>query len=354
MILQVMVRMVKPKMKKVVVIGSNSFTGSSFINHALENSNAEIIGISRSPEYNPIFLAYLYKKKRRPKNFEFYQLDLNKDFDSLVNLIDKFEPDVIVNYAAEGEVRNSWKWPEQWFNTNCLSIVRFSNVLKDKHYLKRYVSISTPEVYGSTPKKVAENFTFKPSTPYAASKLAGDLFLYALFKRYNFPVIYTRSANVYGMHQQLYRIIPRTIIYLKLGKKIDLHGEGKAKRSFVHVRDVADATFRIIENGNNGEVYHIASNDKIYEIKEIVNMICKFMDYNFEKSVNLIKENYGQDYLYSLDNTKIKKELGWKTKISLEGGIKETINWIEHSWKEIKKQPLDYIHKTPEIKTKIE
>lgn len=330
--------------KKIAVLGSNSFTGSSFIDYALQNTNADIIGISRSFEYNNIFLPYLYKKARS-KRFKFYQLDLNKDFNKIINLLDKIKPEIIVNYAAQGEVRSSWKWPEQWFMTNCISVVKLANALKDKQYLKRYVAISTPEVYGSTEKNLPESFTFKPSTPYAASKLAGDLFLLALFKKYNFPVVFTRSSNVYGKHQQLYRIIPRTIIYLKLGKKIELHGEGKATRSFVHASDVADAALRIIKNGENGEAYHIAPQNRELAIKEIVKLICGIMGYDFEKSVKIVKENFGQDLTYSLDSSKIRKELGWEPKIPLKEGIKETISWIEENWEEIKKQPLEYVHK---------
>jgi len=335
------------RFKRIAVLGSNSFTGSSFINYALEKTGAEIIGISRSAEYDPIFLPYLYKKER-PKRFEFYKLDLNNELGPIIKLLDKFKPEVIVNYAAQGEVRNSWKWPEQWFMTNCVAIVKFSNALKDKEYLRRYVSISTPEVYGSAGKNIAENFSFRPSTPYAASKLAGDLFLMSLFKKDNFPVVFTRSSNVYGMHQQLYRIIPRTIIYLKLGKKIELHGGGKSIRSFVHVKDVVDATLRIINGGKNGDVYHISDTSKqneAFSIKELVNMICGMMGYNFEKSVKITKENFGQDYAYSLDSSKIRKELGCNPTISIREGIKETINWIEENWERIKEQPLEYVHK---------
>ncbi len=332
-------------MKKVAVIGSNSFSGSSFIDYILENTAAEVIGISRSAEYPPIFLPYLYRKER-PKKFRFFQLDLNNDLGRIMELLDEFGPEVIVNYAAQGEVRRSWEWPEQWFMTNCVSTVKFSNLLKDREYLKRYVSVSTPEVYGeSAGKNVPENSNFKPSTPYAASKLAGDLFLSALFKKYDFPVVFTRSSNVYGMHQQLYRIIPRTIIYLKLNKKVELHGEGKSIRSFVHVRDVADAMLKAIENGEKGEVYHIAPQDQEFKIRSIVKMICDIMNCDFKSSVNLVKENFGQDYAYSLNSSKIRGELGWDAKISIKEGIKETISWIEGNWSEIQSMPLEYIHK---------
>jgi dTDP-glucose 4,6-dehydratase len=315
------------KIKKVAVIGSNSFTGAHFVNYVLEKTDAEVIGISRSPEYKPLFLSYLYKKKR-PKRFHFYQFDLWNDFDKVISLLDAEKPEVVVNYAAQGEVRNSWNWPEQWFQTNCMAVVKLANALKDKDYLKRYVSISTPEVYGSTKKGMKENFCFNPSTPYAASKLAGDLFLMTLFKKYDFPVVMTRSANVYGMHQQLYRIIPRTIIYLKLGK-----------------RDVADGCWRAITKGKNGNAYHLAGQNQEITIKELVSTICNMMNFDFKDSTQIVRENFGQDEMYSLDSSKARKELGWRPKIALKQGIMEMIKWIDDNWEEIQKQPLEYVHK---------
>ena len=334
----------KMEIKKIVVLGSNSFTGSHFVNYLLENTRAEVIGISRSAEYNPLLLPYKYRKKSSSR-FMFFQLDINKDFEEIVSLLDRERPEVVVNYAAQGEVRNSWKWPEQWFQTNCLAVVRLANVLANRDYLKSYVTASTPEVYGTTGENIVENFNFRPSTPYATSKLAGDLFLLALHKKCNFPVTMIRSANVYGIHQQLYRIIPRTIIYLKLGKIIQLHGGGRAVRSFIHIRDVADATWKAINQGEWGEAYHLAPDNEDICIKDLVKLICKMVGKDFESSVEMISENFGQDTKYSLDCSKAKEKLGWRTTISLKEGIQEMITWIEENWEEIKELPLDYIHK---------
>ena len=143
--------------KKVFILASNSFTGSHFVNYLIENTGVEVIGISRSPEYNHILLPYLYQKKERPTSFKFYQYDINKDFQKICALLEKEKPDVVVNYSAQGEVRNSWKWPEQWFETNCLSVVKLGQFLVNKPWLQRYVAVSTPEVYGATGKDMKEN-----------------------------------------------------------------------------------------------------------------------------------------------------------------------------------------------------
>lgn len=328
--------------KKIFVIGSNSFSGSNFINHALLNSN-KIIGISRSNEYNEVFLPY--KSSKNLNKFKFYKLDINKNFNKILDLIDNFKPEIIVNFSAQGEVRNSWNYSEQWYITNCLSVVNLCNALVKKRFIKKYIAISTPEVYGNTEKKITESYCFNPSTPYAASKLAGDLHLITLFKKYNFPVIFTRSANVYGPFQQLYRIIPRTIISLKKNSKIKLHGRGRSERSFIHINDAVNAIYQLISKGKNGEVYHIAPSKKNISIYSLVNYICQTMDYDFNSSVKLISENYGQDSTYMLSSKKIRSLLDWSENISLENGIKETILWITNNWKIISGMSIDYIHK---------
>jgi len=329
---------------RIVVLGSNSFTAGHFINYALENTGAEIVGISRSPECSPMFLPFLYRKKH-PKRYTFHQLDVNMEMGRVCSVLDELRPDVVVNYAAQGEVRNSWKWPEQWYQTNCISVVRLAEHLKKVDYLKKYVAISTPEVYGATGLNVRESHNYYPSTPYAASKLAGDLHLFALHKRYQFPVVFTRSANLYGIHQQLYRIIPLTFIKLKKGEKLDLHGRGVNQRAFIHARDVAGLTLRAIEKGENGEVYHCAPDDGLRSIASVVQLVCEMAGYDFEESVNLIDENFGQDSRFSMDASKAKEELGWCQKVSFQEGVKETIDWLEENWDSLVAFPHEYIHK---------
>ena len=329
-------------MKTILVFGSNSFTGAHFIHYALQR-NYQVVGISRSQEYPPVMLPYRYKSS--PINFHFYQMDVNHDLEQILKIADKEEPEIIANFAAQGEVRNSWQYPDQWYQTNCMGVVRLTEQLRKRDYIQKYVTSSTPEVYGSTEKMLVESHHYFPSTPYAASKLAGDLHLITLYKRYQFPVVFTRSANVYGIHQQLYRIIPRTIIYLKLGKVLNLHGDGKSIRSFIHIRDVADATMRVAEHGESGEVYHVAPKEKEISIAELVQMICQMMNSKFETSVNMISENFGQDTMYSLNSDKIRSELGWSPQVSLKEGIMEMITWIEENWDTISRMPLEYIHK---------
>jgi len=313
------------------------------VDACLRELDCPVIGVSRSAEYDPTFLPY--RNNPRVRDFSFHQLDVNRDMDAILVLCDEHKPAFVANFSAQGEVRNSWRYPDQWFETNCMAVVRLTDELRKRDYLRKYVTSSTPEVYGSTDQDIVENHHYYPSTPYAASKLAGDLHLITLAKHYDFPVVFTRSANVYGIHQQLYRIIPRTIIYLKLGKNLELHGQGKSLRTFIHIRDVADATLQVLQKGKAGEVYHIAPTGEPTTIRALVESICSRMEYDFHEHVKLVDQNFGQDAMYSLNTDKIRGELGWSPKVTLEHGIAEMIDWISRDWDKISCLPLEYIHK---------
>lgn len=323
-----------------MVIGSNSFSGASFVNFALDKE-VELIGSSRSPEPVSALLPY---KWRHHDHFKFHQLDLNHDLPKIIDLIHQDKPEYIVNFAAQSMVAESWKYPADWFVTNTVSSIKLHDALRHCDFLKRYVHVSTPEVYGSCSGFVNEDFPFNPSTPYAVSRAAADMSLRTFHAAYDFPVITTRAANVYGPGQQLYRIIPRTILFILLGRKLQLHGGGVSTRSFIHMKDVSDATWRAMLNGNNGHTYHISTKEVI-SIRELVERICKKLNVSFENHVEMVGERLGKDAAYHLESSKIKKELNWKDQISLEQGLDECINWVREHFDTLKSQPYDYTHK---------
>lgn len=324
-----------------VVLGSNSFSGGWMVDTLMEYyPKSTIIGISRSPEKSELFLPY---RQRHFRNFQFHQLDLLRHTKKLLALLDAVQADYIINFAAQGEVATSWKYPDQYYKTNALGIVAFTHALREKPYLKRYIHISTPEVYG-TCKGVKENAPLDPSTPYAASKAAGDLFLSTLFKQYRFPLITIRSTNVYGKHQQLYRIIPRTIIFLKMGRQIPLHGGGKAIKSYVHIKDVCRGIIAAMEKGKIGTIYHFSPSESI-SIYDLVSRICTLMEYNPKEVISFAKERPGQDAHYSIDSSKARRQLAWKPAVPFTQGLQEVIDWIEQNYKKILKEPLEYRHR---------
>jgi len=326
--------------EKIVVIGSNSFSGSNFVDYLLDNE-LEVVGISRSEEPLPVFLPY---KKNKNKNFKFYKLDLNHNLDEIINVINDFKPDYVINFAAQGMVAQSWTNPEHWFQTNAVANVMLHDRLRKLDFLKKYVHVSTPEVYGSCEGLVKENTNYNPSTPYAVSRAAADMSLMSFVNAYDFPVAFTRSANVFGSGQQLYRIIPRTILYFLIGKKLQLHGGGHSVRSFIHIHDVSDGTLRVARTAESGDIFHFSTSRNI-SIRAVVEMIADQLNISFEDNVEIVGERLGKDAAYLLDNSKAKEKLNWEPKISLEQGIEETIIWIKDNLEIIKQQPLDYIHK---------
>ena len=327
----------------ILIIGSNSFAGSNFCNYLL-NKKYKVIGVSRSNEINKIFLKYK-KSKHHKKNFLFYKINLNKDKDiiKLVKLIKFKKIKYIVNFASQGMVAESWIKPWDWYNTNVVSFSKLISLIKDIK-LKKFLNFSTPEVYGSTSKKIREHNIFNPSTPYAISRSAQDFNLYAHYKNFKFPVVFTRAANIFGPHQQLYRIIPISIIKGIKNKKISLHGAGKSMRSFVFMDDVSEILFKIlIDKKNIGQTFHISSKQFI-SIRKLVLIILKILGKK-KSLIQNVKERDGKDFGYFLNASKIIKRYKWKNKKSLENGIKETIDWINNNLTIIKKLNLNYKHK---------
>jgi dTDP-glucose 4,6-dehydratase len=327
--------------RTILVIGSNSFSGASFVDYALEQG-ARVLGVSRSDEPDPVFLPYRWSG--RDRHFTFFPYDLNHHLDEIMALVEAERPSHVVNFAAQSMVAESWANPEHWFQTNAVATVKLHDRLRHCDFMDRYVHITTPEVYGNTEGFIGEDTPFNPSTPYAVSRAAADMSLRTFFDAYQFPVVSTRAANVYGPGQQLYRIIPRTILFLRTGNTLQLHGGGVSRRSFIHIRDVSDATWRIMLDGRPGQTYHISTNE-IVTIRGLVERICDKLGVDFTKAVEVAPERLGKDSAYQLDSTKLRTELGWEDRISLEQGLEDCVAWVDRNLDTLRGQPANYVHK---------
>jgi dTDP-glucose 4,6-dehydratase len=241
-------------------------------------------------------------------------------------------------------VGESWLYPDHWMMTNVVSAVRLHDLLRNYDGLERYVHVTTPEAYGSTEGWVKEDAPFNPSTPYAVSRAAGDMSLRTYFANYQFPVVFTRAANVYGPGQQLYRIVPRTIVAAMTGQKLRLDGGGKSIRVFIHMTDVSDATVKIGRKGTLGDTYHI-SGYELVSIRTLVEMILARLGKSFEDCVEIGPERPGKDTAYTLDSFKLRTELGWRDTYSLEQGIDDVIAWARRFEADMAKLPTKYDHK---------
>jgi len=327
--------------QKLVVLGSNSFSGAHMVDHALEQG-LEVAGISRSREPSQAFLPY-YDNPRMDQAFQFHAIDIRLESGRLIEFLESYKPDYVINFAAQGMVAESWLHPEQWYETNLVAAVKLHDYLRGCDYLEKFVQISTPEVYGNCEGEVNEDQCYSPSTPYAVSKAACDMSLATFHQQYDFPVVTTRAANVYGPGQQLYRIIPKTILSILKGIRLPLHGGGTSVRSFIHISDVVDATLKLARQGVTGRTYHI-STDHYVSIRQLVEMICNAMNVDFDEHVEVTGERAGKDSAYLLDTRRIEDELDWLPSINLEQGIHETVRWVKDNITVLSDLPLAYTH----------
>ena len=241
-------------------------------------------------------------------------------------------------------VNQSWQNPEHWYYTNIYSKAKLHNYLCKSGYIEKFLKISTAEVYGNSSKKIIERASYNPSTPYALSHAAMDINLKLLHDNFKFPVIFARPLNFYGPGQQMFRIIPKTIYSIFKKKKLLLEGDGSSTRSFVYSDDFSDAMYKCLIKGTKGEIYHIASEEYI-SIKSLINNICIKLSTNFNDIVVSAPARINQDQNYFLSTKKIKKELKWSPKVSLNEGLDNTINWLYKNIKKVKNTDLIYRHK---------
>ena len=326
-------------MSKVLVLGSNSFAGSCFVDYLL-NKNIIVYGISRSNERKNA----KYKNNKNIKNFKFIKADINKDLNKFKNIINKNKFKFIIDFLGQGMVAESWDNPQHWIKTNIVSKMKLINFLLNKKFLKKYLRISTPEVYGSSNVKMKENKSYNPSTPYAITHMTIDRYLQIYQEQFNFPSIILRFANFYGETQPLYRIIPKTIFSVKKKKKLPLHGDGKSLRSFIYIDDFCSAIYLAMKKSKIGKIYNVSSKE-IISIKNLIKSICTIMKYNYNNLVDIKRDRKGKDYKYFMDSSLIIKDLKWKNNISLNKGLIQTINWYLNNSNFLNKEKTFYIHK---------
>lgn len=327
-------------MNPILVLGSNSFSGNSFVSEMAKTG--PVIAVSRSTQLSPVLDRV--QASDREKNVRVENWNLNEDPSKIIKLIIDNNVKEIVNFAAQSMVGQSWNYPEDWYQANVASFSKLLTRVQQETKIEKFIQFTTPEVYGSTKGWITENFNFSPNTPYAISRAAGDWHLKALFDNFGFPVIFTRAANVYGAGQPLYRIIPRAIVSALIGGKIQLQGGGQSIRSFIHINDVNRALGVILMQSAPGESYHISTNELV-TIYELVEMIANKLKVKMSDLVDIAPDRPGKDFAYQLNSQKIRTELSWEDSISLSDGIDMTVEWAKENLEELRKMPLDYIHR---------
>ena len=327
----------------LMVLGASSFSGDSFILNCL-NSGVDVLGVGRTDNRGTPFSSILSRRTNFSSELFYFQYDINHHLSEIVALARKYQVNQIVNFAAQSMVSQSWDHPEDWYSTNVTSLAKLVSELRKLTSIKTFIQFTTPEVYGSTTGWIKESFSYSPTTPYAISRAAGDWHLKALFDQFQFPVIFTRAANVYGPHQRLYRIIPRLVYSGIKGIKVPIHGGGTSIRAFISGDDVSRALSLILKKGTLGNTYHI-STQEISRILDIGVKIAAMLNIDAENLMEVAPERTGKDFAYQLNSDKIRTELGWQEKISLTEGIQNCIDWVNENIDELQISDLEYSHR---------
>lgn len=305
---------------KVCILGGGGWIGMNTAAY-LQAHDFEVFSIGRREPKAPCFTL--------GRKFDYHSLHLCHELDYVLKLLDEKQPEVIVNYAAQGEGAASFDPADYWrfYETNTLSLVKLVGELQKRKWLKRFVHCGTSEIYGSVQKPASENDPIIPSSPYAASKVAFDLHLMAVHKQARFPMNIIRPSNGYAPGQQLHRVVPLTIIRALSGGKLQLHGGGVARKSYLHGDDISAAVLRIIEKAPLGKVYN-AGPLVSTSIRDMVAFVADACGVAFDDFVEMAPERPGQDSQYWLDSGELAKDTGWTPTISLKRGIATMVEWV--------------------------
>lgn len=266
----------------------------------------------------------------------------------LQNLLFRYEPRAIVNFAAESHVDRSIHGPEDFMQTNIIGTYRllectkeyWQSLLADKQSAFRFLHISTDEVYGSLPADApafSETHRYKPNSPYSASKASSDHLVRAYHRTYGLPVLTTNCSNNYGPYQFPEKLIPLVIHNALAQKPLPIYGDGLQVRDWLYVSDHCGAICAVLERGDCGEVYNIGGlNEK--ENIEIVHTLCDILDElrpvgassnisSYRDLITYVNDRPGHDRRYAIDATKIENELNWRPAETFETGIRKTVEW---------------------------
>lgn len=324
--------------KTYVILGGGGSFGIHTALWLLDNAAPErVVGIGRNPLRESPFSLDIQKRE----GYEYYARHITHEMDLLLELLDEIQPDVIVNYAAQGEGAVSWKHSWRYFETNSMALAKLAEELMKRDWMEHFIQIGTSEMYGSVSHAATEDEPIKPSSPYAASKVAFDMHLMSINRFLQFPMTIIRPCNCYCPGQLLHRVIPKTILCGLTGQKLPLHGGGKAEKSYMHARDLGRAVQLIAERGPMGEVFN-AGPALPTSIREVVEQCANALDMELEDIAAITEDRLGQDSRYWLDSSAIKAATGWEPQIDWDQGLAEMVDWGRTYIDQIKNVSTDY------------
>jgi len=314
-------------MTTYAILGGNGVFGVHLTQYLLRNhADAHVISIGRNPEKPKVFSLH---RDIADSRYEYHQIHITFEPERLLDVLISRQPAYIVNFAAlAADVASSWKYSVRFYETNTVALARITDALVGASWLRRWLQIGSSEIYGAVTGPAHEDTAVNPTTPYAVSKLAGDLHLKALYKVRGFPMNILWPSNAYGSGQQLYRIIPRTILACLLDRRLPLQGGGNAVKSYIHAQDLAEAIWLTMQEAPAGRGYNVGP-DRGVAIRDLVQLVTTKLGRRFEDVVEIAPDRLGQDAQYLLNSSRIRAEVGWTPRMSLDEGLDETIAWVK-------------------------
>ena len=324
-------------MKNMLITGGSGFIGTNFIQYLLEESDykGRVVNVDKlTYAGNPENLVDIEKKF--PNRYTFIKADIC-DYESMVAVFDRHEIDTVCHFAAESHVDRSIVRPDAFIKTNIVGTFNLLEVARaNQNRLQLFHHVSTDEVFGSLGKDgyFTEKTSYKPNSPYSASKAGSDHLARAYNKTFDLPVTISNCSNNYGPYQFPEKLIPLMVLNALEGKPLPVYGDGKNIRDWLYVRDHCIAIWEIMKQGKRGETYNIGGDNELENIS-LVEMICDILDEIQEDKgkqprrelITYVKDRPGHDRRYAIDFSKLKKELGWTPEESFESGIHKTIKW---------------------------
>ena len=316
-------------MKKVLVTGGLGFIGSNLIKLLIAKKYF-VINLDKI-SYASNF--YNVKEFSNSKKYKFIKADLNNK-SKIINIFKKYKPDVIFNLAAETHVDRSIDSPFDFIKSNIFGVFNLLESFR-KYYLlnksSKLIHISTDEVYGDVLNgRSKENDTYKPSSPYAASKASSDHLVYSYVRTFGIPAIITNCSNNYGPRQHPEKLIPKLIYNILNNKNLPIYGKGLNSREWIFVNDHCEALIQVSKKGKIGNFYNIGSNLNLNNLKLtrcLIQIAKSKLKIGENVKIKFVKDRPGHDLRYALNSAKIMKNLKWKPRVSIMKGLEKTFDW---------------------------
>ena len=332
-------------MDKVIVTGGLGFIGSNLIELLLKRYY--VINLDKVTYSSNFYNTKEFVKK---KNYKFIKYDINNK--KIIKIFNKYKPVGIFNLAAETHVDRSIDSPKSFIESNILgvyNILEAFRVFSKKIPKTKLIHISTDEVYGDILfGRSNENYPYKPSSPYAASKASSDHLVSSYVRTYNIPAIVTNCSNNYGPKQHPEKLIPKLIYNILQNKPLPIYGKGTNSREWIYVKDHCEALIKIFKKGKKGNFYNIGSNKNQTNLeicKKLIQLANKNKIIGKNTRIKFVKDRPGHDIRYALNSSKLKNELRWLPRISLSNGLKKTFEWYRENNDYYKSIPLNDIRK---------